>query len=203
MNLFSIAYLPPIDYIALCAMYKKISIEICENYTKQTYRNRAKIASANGLLDLIIPVELYSGKKTNIRDVKISYAEPWHLTHWNALISAYGSAPYFEFYIHRFRKFYASHYTYLFDFNEEILYTIFQILKLDIEINYTSEFVSTSQFPLKDYRIAIHPKKTPTASFAPYPQVFQEKHGFLPQVSIIDTILNLGPQTVTYLQGAV
>lgn len=197
--LFSTAYLPSIQYIALCCKTTDVSIEAHEHFIKQTYRNRTCIASANGILDLIIPVIQPNGSKTNIKDVRISYVETWNKQHWHALVSAYNSSPFFEFYADVFAPFYEKKYDFLWDFNLEILETVFKIIGIKSQVSETSQFTPLGVIE-NDYRYLLSPKKQKIKLIAePYSQVFDDKHGFLSNMSIIDLLCNVGPDSMEYI----
>jgi aspartyl/asparaginyl-tRNA synthetase len=127
--LLSTAYLPNIKYLSQVLNHEIVVLEKCENFMKQTYRNRCEILTSNGKLSLTIPLvkqadkELISGKK-------ISYAEDWQKQHWRAITSAYKNSPYFEFFEDEFKPFYENKYELLFDYNTQLLHTILHILRV-------------------------------------------------------------------------
>jgi hypothetical protein len=186
--LLSTAYLPPISYIEQCLVSGKIILESQEHYVKQTYRNRANIYGANGMLSLIIPVQHENLAETPIKDVKISYDTPWQQTHWRSIISAYRNSPYFEYYEHDFEPFYQKQFETLFDFNTELFRLIFSLLKAEVEISFTSAY---EKIPagVNDLRNAFSPEKR-SRNQIEYRQVFFEKHGFISDLSIIDRLFN-------------
>lgn len=195
--LLSTAYMPCIEYMAYIAQSESIAIEAHEHYKKQSYRNRTYIATANGLLELIIPVIQPNGSKTPIRDITISYAEMWQKKHWYAIESAYNSSPFFEFYQDMFYTFYTKKYTYLWDFNSDILITLLKICGIKTPITNSDIFTKIGELQT-DKRYMLSPKHVHSIQIPEYTQVFIEKYGFLPTVSILDTICNLGPETKNY-----
>jgi hypothetical protein len=196
---FPLFYLPSIEYFSKILKYKDaLLIENSENFLKQSYRNRAVIHSPNGALDLIVPVIKGSKNHTIVKDVKISYDFKWQRLHWKSLETSYRSSAYFEFYEDDLIGFYEKKWEFLFDFNEELLQLLNRFLKINIEYKYTNTYQLTYS-TLDDYRGSIHPKHFSDINFKPYFQVFQERNGFLPNLSIVDLVFNQGPQSIKYL----
>lgn len=192
-------YLPPISYFhAIAKNEGNIVLDKFEHFPKQTYRNRAKIATANGILDLVIPIQHGRKERIAMKDVKISYDHEWQRLHWLSLQTAYRSSPYFEFYEDDFKPFYETKHTYLFDFNVAQLELILKCLKIKRQIEYTEEY--KKEYDSLDFRDLIHPKKNSILSEAkPYYQLFEDRNGFLSDLSVIDLIFNQGPQSKNYL----
>ena len=192
-------YLPPVDYFVQLNTYKPdILIEKEEHFPKQTYRNRANIYSPDGVLALVVPVIKGSKNHTKVKDVKISYDFMWQRLHWQSLQACYRRSAYFEFYEDDFVPFYEKQITYLFDYNEELLNLLLKLAKIKTELNYTNEY--QPEYPnLHDFRFSIHPKKESEIQQKPYFQVFEDRKGFMKNLSIIDLLFNQGPQTINYL----
>lgn len=197
--LLSTAYFPPVEYFAGIYHAKKIYIEAEENYIKQSYRNRCRIYTADGIQALIIPAIKTTGNHTRIRDIKISYRERWQLNHWRAIAAAYQKSPYFQYYEDTFSVFLDKKHTFLFDFNMELLHTLLSVIGIKRAIKTTEVY---EMFPehTTDLRNVIHPKKECDLFFPPYTQVFHERIGFVPNLSVIDLIFNVGPGCREYLQ---
>ncbi len=189
--LLSTAYMPCIEYMAYIAQSDCVTIEAHEHYIKQSYRNRAYIATANGNMELIIPVIQPNGSKTHIRDVQISYAEPWQKKHWHAIVSAYNSSPYFEYYQDLFAPFYSQKFTFLWDYNNQLLSIILKLFGITTSILYSNSFTPLHTVE-HDKRYTLTPKHISTYTTPKYPQVFEEKHGFMPNLSCIDLLCNVG-----------
>ena len=197
--IFPLLYLPPIEYFSKIAEHKKaVIVENAENFEKQTYRNRASIHSPNGKLDLIVPVIKGSKNHTKVKDVKISYDFNWQRLHLLSLQTSYRSSAYFEFYEDDLMPFYENKWVFLFDYNEELFNHLLRFLKMNIEYSYTNDF--QKEYPdVLDFRSSIHPKRSVQNAVNTYFQVFEERNGFLPNLSIADLLFNQGPQSYKYL----
>jgi len=198
--IFPLFYLPPVSYFsALNAQNYQFLLEKEEHFPKQTFRNRTRIYSPNGPLDLFLPVIKGSKYHTKMKDVKISYDFKWQRLHWLSLESCYRNSPYFEYYEDDLAPFFQKKYDFLFDYNLEILEWIFKQLKKTPVLEFTTEYEKDIPAEL-DYRNKIQFKNAEL--IAPqkiYTQVFGEKHGFLPNMSIVDLLFNQGPQAKHYL----
>lgn len=194
------AYLAPVEYYILLNSSKEIIIEKQDNYIKQTYRNRCIIAGANGVQTLSIPIVKPDSPKCLTRDILIADHGNWRHLHWNAIISAYNSTPFFEYYADDFYFFYNNKPKYLFEFNEKLRELICSLLDISPSIKYSTEYKMDGTFGYSDLRDRIHPKKDSYIShFRPYSQVFESRYGFLPNLSIIDLLFNMGPESQLYL----
>lgn len=189
---FSTATLPPVSWFLAMRGLPEIQIEACENYQRQTYRNRYRIIGPNGMQTLSIPVKNHHGEKIPIRDVRIDYREAWQRSHWRSLTTAYNNSPFFLYLGDEFYPFFNKKYEFLFDFNLELLQKIMKIMKMKTVIILTDTFIPISAKE-NDYRYNIHPKLPTLLPSAKYRQVFTEKLGFFPDPSIIDLLFNLGP----------
>lgn len=195
--IFSTAFLPPVSYMALLCQHEKVIVEQHETFPKQTYRNRCVIATANGPLTLSVPVVRSNHSTT--REVGISYAEPWNIRLWRAIESAYNASPYFLYYGDGFRKILLERHESLLTLNNSLLEYSVKKLKVKTQITYSMDY--TPQLAgISDYRTVFSPKH-PQEGFpiAEYDQVFADRLGFLSDMSIVDLIFNLGPDSKQYL----
>lgn len=196
------AYLAPIQYFTKLFKYDEVFIEKHENFIKQSYRNRCKIYGANGELSLSIPVKKIS-LKTKIKDLLIDYDTNWQKLHWKSIESAYRSSPFFEFYEDDLKPFYEKKYKFLLDFNIEIQNMVLEYLDIDVNLKFTDKYYDEQDNYFDDLREKIHPKKEyvdPNFKIVEYTQVFQEKYGFIPNLSIIDLLFNEGPNAIEALK---
>ena len=196
--LLSTTYFGPVQWYQKLHRAEYIEIEQWESFQKQTYRNRCLIATTNGIQPLTVPIERNNSQL--LKDIRISDHGNWRRLHWNALQSAYGESPFFEYYQDDIRPFFEKRWTFLLDFNEEIRAKMCELIDIEPHVSYTSAFVADTNIP--DFRSAINPKHpAPDPDFTPKPyyQVYQPKHGFLPNLSILDLLFNLGPESIFYL----
>ena len=249
--LLSTTYFGPVQWYQKLNRHRCI-IEQHDNFVKQTYRNRCVIASANGPQTLTVPIERYDGMKCAMRDIRISDHGNWRHLHWQALVSAYGETPFFEYYADDIRPFFEEHrWTYLLDFNLDITHTLCSLLDVRPDLTLSDHYIdadeticggggisgaaagfeeankgldgaaesfggavkgldgaaesfgSSSACSLfVDYRDAIRPKHPlPDAEFEarPYYQVRAQRHGFLPNLSVLDLLFNEGPEGIFWL----
>lgn len=199
----STSYLGPVQQYCKLLQYQEVHIETAENYLKQTYRNRCTIAAANGPLALSVPIVKPDTFKCLTKDIRISEHGNWRHLHWNALVSAYNMSPFFEYYEEDFAPFYEKRYEFLFDFNEELRQLVCELLEIQPNIVYTEEY--QPDVP-NDFREVIRPKHPgDDQAFLPksYYQVFQDKHGFQPNMSIVDLLFNMGPEGLLVLKDSI
>jgi len=200
--LLTTAYLPPVRYMAEAIRADEIIIEANENYLKQTCRNHCSIYGPNGMQTLSIPVIRVDGNHTLTKDIRISDQAAWQKIHWRSIETAYNNSPFFLFYKDHFIRFYEKGYRFLLDLNNEILQVLLGTLETDRAVRITECF-EKAPAGVKDLRgifgLKAHPMLT---SHPAYPQVFESTHGFIPGLSVLDLIFNLGPETPFYLEAA-
>jgi hypothetical protein len=182
-------------------MHEPVVIEARENYQKGSYRNRMHIIGANGPEMLSIPLRSGKHQQKPIREVEIAYDEPWDVTHWRAIKTAYGSAPYYEHYADQLESLIMSKPGYLFDFNLQVLDWLLSAIGLkSYELTDRFEKVPVDKL---DLRNTIRPKSPPDDNnfrAVEYFQVFDDRHAFEPNLSILDLLFALGPATKTHLR---
>lgn len=214
--LLSTTYFGPVQWYQKLYRYETVFLEQHESFQKQSFRNRCVIATSNGLQTLSVPVEhapapgpsisrgrgdaaAATSSSTLIRSLRVSNHGKWRAEHWNALQSAYGDSPFFDYYVDDLYPFFEKHWEYLFDFNLAIIRKICELLDFQPNIELTAEWGSAEA---EDFRSAIHPKHPfPDPDFTPRPyyQVFSGKFGFQPNLSILDLLFNMGNEAIFYL----
>ena len=183
--LLSTTYFGPVQWYQQLHRAENVKIERWENFQKQTFRNRCLISAANGVQALTVPVK--HGDTMLIKDLRISDHGNWRHLHWNAIQSAYGKSPFFDYYEDDLRPFFEQRWDYLLDFNEAIRQKVCELIDIQPHVGYTESFMQ----PPSEQEDRFEPKK--------YYQVYQQKHGFLPNLSILDLLLNMGPESIFYL----
>lgn len=200
--LLSTAYFAPIHFYTRYLHHQEVYLEQYENFTKQTYRNRCVISGGNGLISLVVPVVKGRGPKVLIKDLQISYDTEWQRNHWQTIVSAYNSSPYFEYYQDDLEQFFTKKEIFLLDYNLKIHKTVCEFLDIDDHLILTDDFEKIPEDTL-NMREAISPKNktNPDSAFNPmeYTQVFNEKFDFLSDLSILDLLFNEGPNSHTIL----
>jgi hypothetical protein len=205
--LLSSAYFPPIDYFTIIRNYSSILIEECDNYQKQSYRNRCNIFASDGILSLSIPI-VKSPVHTSIRDIKIDYSYPWLQRHKRAIISAYRSSPFFDYYRDNLFFILDQKKTFLFDLNTDLLSALLEMCGVKAHLSLTKQYVRGADLDdnSDDFREIIHPKmESPIfgscQKIKPYYQVFSDKWGFKSNLSVIDLLFNEGPNAISFLES--
>lgn len=217
--LLSTTYFGPVQWYQKLYRSDEVQIERYESFLKQTYRNRCLIATTQGVQALTVPVEHHNSQL--IKDLRISDHGNWRHLHWNALQSAYGESPFFEYYQDDIRPFFEKRWTFLLDFNEEIREKMCELIDIRPKVSFSLKFKvyslemntqaaekSTINYKqstinsISDFRDTItpkHPEPDPDFSPKPYYQVYGQKHGFLPNLSVLDLLFNMGPESIFYL----
>lgn len=197
--LISTSYLPSIHYMALLAKHPVVAIEKHETFPKQTFRNRTLIATGNGVLPLHVPVSRPDGNHTTTGNMTISYHEPWNIRHWRAIVSAYNAAPYFLYYMDGLEEILLKKHELLIELNDALLKYLLGKLKIACTLEYTSTYRQPEP-NLPDLRYTLTAKRSQSGMpLPPYSQVFDSRLGFLPNMSVIDLLFNLGPEAKSYL----
>lgn len=201
--ILSTAFLPTVEYMALLAVSDKVWMEAQEHYTKQSFRNRCRIVSANGILDLSVPVIKTKGNHTPIQQMALSFQENWARKHWRAIVSAYNASPYFLYYQDEVEALLMQEEEHLFDYNLQLIKGLCELMEIDCEVQLTEEYTKPDEWNGMDLRDAIHPKKENLIeNQEKYTQVFEDRNGFVNQgVSVLDLLFNEGPNAYTYLQN--
>ena len=197
--LFSTAYMPPIAYMAALAHCKEAEIETKETFPKQTYRNRAAIMTAGGIRTLTVPT--IRSNHTTTDEVLIDYKERWNVIHLRTIKAAYSASPYYLYYKDELEALVMQQHRRLIDLNTELLRWLVQKTKIDCHIEFTTDWHP----PIgdkSDLRYSFSPKTPyPTDSHKPYYQVFADRIPFTPNLSVVDLLMNLGPEAAAYLKN--
>lgn len=203
--LFSIAYAPPISYMALLYKYRDESIELdaCEHLIKQSWRNRCDIATAYGIQSLTIPIDRSKGLHCPIKELRISRHSNWQHQHKQALLTNYGASPFYEYYWVDIAPLYERSYEFLWDFNWDLLHLLLKLMHINVVVHETEQFFPPNTCSTKDYRYSLHPRKLDRTLLGHYPKYYQQftnKQGFRPELSIYDLLMNNGPESLLYLR---
>ncbi len=202
--LLNIAYFPNIQYISKFIKYDNLNIEIHDSYSKQTYRNRCLIYGANGVQALTVPVK--KNNNTPVKDIQIDYSEEWQKKHKRAILSAYKKSAFYDFYYPEIDFLFNKKFKFLIDLDLEALNSILKILSIKKEYTLTKEY--EKNFKFDDLRDKIHPKVSKNiidSNFKPstYYQVFNDKYGFIQNLSILDMLFNEGPVSYMLLEESI
>ena len=191
-------YLPAISQLKLIIDSKKLIFEINDNFQKQTYRNRTYIYGANGLLLLSIPVIHSQKNRKKFKDVKIAYDYDWLTQHLKSFQISYRSSPFFEYYEDKLVDLYVRREKYLYDFNLRSIDVLFDMLQINIEYDFTKGY-SEQYSDILDYRNN-YKKLNSSFKIKEYTQVFESKHGYIENLSVLDLIFNEGPNAINFLK---
>lgn len=211
--LLSSTYFGPVQWYQKLNRYDNILIEQHDSFIKQTYRNRCVIATPNGPLPLTVPTTPLSFPNeqsaqllhSTLNSTRISDHGNWRHVHWNALKSAYGESPFFEYYADDIKPFFEKGWERLYDFNMDICRTVCTLLDIEPRITLTDHYITAEEVKergIADFRDVIrHKHPMPDAGFKPrkYYQVYSQRHGFLPNMSILDLLFNMGNESVLWL----
>lgn len=190
-------YFPNIAHFWAILNADVVYFEVCDNYQKQSYRNRTEIYGANGKLALTVPVSYTQKNRQLYKDVKIANEEQWQLQHLKSLQSAYSMSPFFEFYIDDLMPLFEKRFEYILDFNLKCFDVLINCLQLDVTPKSTTIF-EKEPIGKTDFRNLVK-RNFEVQSLQPYTQVFTEKHGFISNLSILDLLFNEGPNAELYI----
>lgn len=193
-------YFPNIAHFVALIKSKEVVFEVCDNYQKQTYRNRSDIYSANGKLLLSVPVSYTQKLRQKTKDVLISSVDNWQSKHLKSFDSAYRMSPFYEFYIDDLMPIFKTEFKYLLDLNLKCFELLTKALELEISTRLSEDF-TISDNSSDDFRNLVNTKKNNAFQFNKYTQVFTEKHGYINNLSILDLLFNEGPNAINYLES--
>lgn len=202
MDILQPTYFPNIAFFTVFIQSENVAWEVHGNYQKQSFRNRTYICTDRGKYMLSIPISHlgnHNGKQMNSA-VKIDNSYPWQRRHWRTLETAYRTSPFFEFYEDDIKPLYENKFEYLMDFNLKTIEIVCECLQLNMPTTKTELFEHAPQ-SATDYRYLADAKSKVQLAQENYVQVFGDRHGFIPNLSILDLMFNLGPSTTTYLKN--
>jgi hypothetical protein len=191
-------YFPNIHQFTQIIKADNILFEVSDNYQKQTFRNRTYIYGANGKLGLFVPVIHTHNNRELFKDVKISYDSNWMDLHLKSLQSAYRSSPYFEYFEDNFVKLYSEKEKFLVDFNIKCIKLISNLLDLNLNYKISNEYIEKTN-DIIDLRGLSNARKEKKIDTPKYIQVFETKHGYLNNLSIVDLVFSEGPNSVSLI----
>ncbi|HPE86088.1 MAG: WbqC family protein [Bacteroidales bacterium] len=201
-TVFSTAAFPPVSYMVCILLAEKPLIDLGENFVKQTFRNRYRIGTSSGVQSLSLPVIKTEGHHTPVNKMVLSEQMPWRRTQWRTLEAAYRNSPFFIHYQDQVKKLLFNPSHHLHTYNKAVFHGLCHLMGLTHSLEYHEQFFNKAGY---DLRNSIHPKKsnplTQIIMEHPYHQVFEEKTGFLPDLSLVDVLFNLGPESRTYIQA--
>lgn len=192
-------YFPSVAHFAAMLQASHITFEVEDNFQKQTNRNRTYIYSPNGKQLLNIPIK-HSGNipHQKLKEIQIDYSENWQKQHYKSLEMAYRSSPFFEYFEDDLLPLFENKTKFLIDYNFEVFEVLQSCLGTNLEFDKTTEFIKKPE-DIKDFRYLVDGKRM-INQFEPYTQVFEEKHGFLTDLSVLDLLFNEGRYAVDYLK---
>jgi hypothetical protein len=196
MNIFPTLFLPPADFFVYTWDQDEIWVDIHEHFVKQTFRNRCHINTAAGSMPVSVHLDKCRRNHVPVKDIRISYRTNWNKLAWRAITSAYNNSPYFLYYQDDFSPFFEKKFEWLIDYNLQVLHLCQKLIGRNIEIKFTEKYFE--DFDGRDFREYYSKKKLAILAWEKYTQVF-DYSDFVPNLSILDLICNMGPETKTYL----
>ena len=193
------SYFPSIANYVIFTQNQNICFEIQDNYQKQTCRNRCYIYGANGKLGLHIPVHYTQNNRQKTQEILIDNNSAWKSVHWKSIESAYKTSPFFEFYQDELKPLFKKTDNLLLPFVWECFETINRCI--EFELHYKTSKIFNKNTAVNDFRQLINPQKNVLTKSNHYIQVFQAKHHFIPNLSILDLLFNIGPETLSFLKN--
>lgn len=190
---------PPIAWWAQVQQHSILQLDNAEHFQKMSYRNRYYVAGGNGQIQLSVPLVHGRNQRIPVRDVQISNDVRWQVQHWRTIVSAYKRAPYFEYYEPSLSSLFNAQFHLLADFNMATIQWIKEQLKYPIQIEITNEYIKTYPADVVDLRTMKPAEEQNKPGFPPYYQLFNERHGFLPNLSILDLLFAEGTYAAQWL----
>jgi len=197
------SYFPSISHFAAIAQSDSITFEMEDNFQKQTNRNRTYIYSPNGIQLLNIPIKHSNLSHQKTKEIKIEQEFDWQKQHFKSLEAAYRSSPFFEYFEDDLLPIFQKKHTFLMDLNLEAFDIVCKCLRMKLQFDTTTEYFHEIENPeVVDFRYLVNGKKDHSV-FEPYTQVFDDKHGFLNNLSVLDLLFNEGKFAMDYLKNQI
>lgn len=200
MHLIHPTYFPNIAHFVATTTTNCLCFEICDNYQKQTYRNRCDVYGANGKLALTVPVSYTQKQRQLYKDVRIANEEKWQLQHLKSIQSAYRMSPFYEYYEDDLMPLFEMKADFILDFNLKCFELLCECLQINSSYQ-TSSIYEKPELVDNDYRSIVNPKHQSQHKFQDYVQVFTQKYGHISNLSVLDLLFNEGPNSINYLEA--
>lgn len=192
-------YFPCISWWAAVSSHVSVVLDVSAHYQKGSYRNRAHILGANGVMRLSVPLEHGRTQRKTTGDVKICYDEDWQKIHWQTLISSYRRSPFFEYFEDILEALFVRPFTFLIDMQMAVIAIMKKLIGIETVFTLSTHYIDPGDPQYVDLRNTIHPQKTSQLNFIRYTQVFSDRFAFMSDLSIIDAICNKGKITINDL----
>ena len=200
MIVSELQYFPPISFFSTLYKETYFYVDIYEVYRKMSFRNRCLIAGAQGIISLSVPLEQGRNQQTQMNEVRISNTEKWQSTHFKSIRSAYNRSPFFDHYQDELADIYQRPFELLSDWNLWCLEWVKRKLSWSAGIHFTDMAIPFQQEGVRDFRNKVLPKNYTASHPVKYRQVFEERTGFFPNLSILDLLFNTGPGATELLR---
>lgn len=194
-------YFGPLELYAMILRADNVVVDVGEHYVKQSYRTRTNIHGANGKQDLSVHI-VRTHRKTPMKDMRLRHTENWRAEHWQSIRSAYGQSAWFIHYEQEIQDLVMKPHKMLVQRNIESMQLMMKLCGIHRRLEISEEYIESNS--ILDLREALHPKlplPPVVDTVGPYRQVFEAKNGFIPRLSILDLLMNMGPQTLSILQS--
>ena len=195
-------YFGTVNYFKTLFHFSNIKFEEYESYKKGSFRNRTRIPGANGVINLSVPLQKGRDQKALFREIKIDYKEKWIIQHMRALDASYNRAPFYEYYRDGIRDILSQEETYLMSLDRKLIAWVLKMLKVKPLISATEAFIHSVDQDTVDARNTILPSKDLDWDLPEYDQVFKDKIGFKPHMSILDLLFCNGPASAGLLKSS-
>lgn len=202
-QLTDLQYFYSIDAYKILINSSHIIFEQYGRHRKMGFQNRCRIAAANGLLQLTVPLEGGRDQHAIFRDLRICNRERWQAIHWRSIHSAYRRSPWFEFFEDELRNLYETKVEYLVDWNLQCFDWVNQALGLNLSYSLSESWQPEPPTGYLDHRDLLRSGRLSTGNppMPAYPQVFADKHGFIPNLSLLDLVFCKGIKALDYLRS--